>query len=261
MRLDPVETDREKVFERALDGAPVGRLPGGLVPARQILDGSVLRLEPLNPAVHAAELYRASHDSAEALAIWEYLPFGPWSSEDAYRDWLRVCAASFDFIWYVFRLKADGEIRGEIRGEACGMAGYLDVQPAQGVIEIGGIWFAPDMQRTRAATEALFLMLSYAMDDLGNRRMQWRCNALNQRSRNAAVRLGFKFEGIFYNHMIYKGLNRDTAWYSILDSDWPAVRQAIAAWLSDANFDTDGLAQSALSEAMRNRAVAARGAL
>ena len=243
-------SDHEKVFERPLIGTPVGRLPGGLVPARQVLDGSSVRLEPLNPAVHGAELYRASHDSAEALALWDYLPFGPWSSEAKYRDWLGVCAASFDFIWHVFRLKANGQVRG--------MAGYLDIQPAQGVIEIGGIWFAPDMQRTRAATEALFLMLCYAMDDLGYRRMQWRCNALNQRSRNAALRLGFKFEGIFYNHMIYKGLNRDTAWYSILDSDWPAVREAIAAWLGDANFDADGLAQSSLSEAMANRVVAAR---
>ena len=114
-------------------------------------------------------------------------------------------------------------------------------------------------QRTRAATEALFLMLDYAMGDLRYRRMQWRCNALNQRSRSAALRLGFKFEGIFYNHMILKGKNRDTAWYSILDTDWPAVREIIATWLSDDNFDADGLAQSSLKESMSNRVVAARG--
>ncbi|MFP6710013.1 MAG: GNAT family protein [Alphaproteobacteria bacterium] len=97
------------------------------------------------------------------------------------------------------------------------------------MIEIGGIWFAPDMQRTRAATEALFLMLDYAMTDLRYRRMQWRCNALNENSRNAALRLGFKYEDIFYNHMIFKGKNRDTAWYSILDSDWSEVRKTITA--------------------------------
>ena len=244
-------TEHETVFERQLWGEPVRRMSSGLVPSRLNLDGSLVRLEPLNPAVHGAALYQASHDSSEALQIWQYLPFGPWPNQDAFRDWLGGCAASFEFIWYAFRCTASGRIRG--------MACYLDVQPGQGVIEIGGIWFAPKMQRTRAATEALFLMLDYAMGDLRYRRMQWRCNALNQRSRSAALRLGFKFEGIFYNHMIFKGMNRDTAWYSILDTDWPAVREIIATWLSDDNFDADGLAQSALSECMSNRVVAARG--
>ncbi|MBT7757629.1 MAG: GNAT family N-acetyltransferase, partial [Rhodospirillaceae bacterium] len=154
------------------------------------------------------------------------------------------------YIWYAFRHRDSGRIKG--------MACYLDVQPSQGVIEIGGIWFAPDLQRTQAATEALFLMLDYAMTELRYRRMQWRCNALNQKSRNAALRLGFKYEGIFYNHMIFKGLNRDTAWYSILDSDWPAVRKTIAAWLDAGNFDGDGLAQSSLTERMSERLVAPR---
>ena len=246
-----METEHETVFERQLWGEPVRRLPSGLVPSRKILDGSAVQLEPLNPAVHGEALYHASHDSAEALKIWDYLPWGPWSDQESFLKHLGACAASFDYIWYAFRLKASGQNRG--------MACYLDVQPAQGVIEIGGIWFAPEMQRTRAATEALFLMLDYAMGDLGYRRMQWRCNALNQKSRNAALRLGFKYEGIFYNHMMFKGKNRDTAWYSILDSDWPAVRDIIAAWLDDENFDADGLAQSSLSARMRDRLVSARG--
>ena len=105
------------------------------------------------------------------------------------------------------------------------MATYLDIQPKAGVIEIGAIWFAPDVARTRRATESLFLMLRYAMDDLGYRRMQWRCNALNTKSRAAAKRLGFRFEGIWFNHMVVKGRNRDTAWYSILDTEWPAIRR------------------------------------
>ena len=159
-------------------------------------------------------------------------------------------AASFEYIWYAFRHKESGHIKG--------MACYLDVQPAQGVIEIGGIWFAPDMQRTRAATEALFLMLDYAMTDLRYRRMQWRCNALNQKSRNAALRLGFKYEGIFYNHMIFKGKNRDTAWYSILESDWPEVRKTITAWLRNDNFDAGSMAQSSLSGNMSRRLVPKR---
>ncbi len=243
--------EHEKVFERPVRGGAVDRLPTSLIPARQLLDGSLVQLEPLNPAGHGRELYRASHGTAEAVAIWQYLPWGPWPDEAAFFAHLGGCAQSFDYIWYAFRLKASGRILG--------MACYLDVQPAQGVIEIGGIWFAPEMQRTRAATEALFLMLDYAMGDLGYRRMQWRCNALNQKSRNAALRLGFKYEGIFYNHMMFKGKNRDTAWYSILDSDWPAVRDIIAAWLDDENFDADGLAQGSLSARMRDRLVSARG--
>jgi hypothetical protein len=119
------------------------------------------------------------------------------------------------------------------------------------VIEIGGIWFSPNLQRTRAATEALFLLLSYAMDELRYRRMQWRCNSLNVKSRNAARRLGFRFEGVFYNHQISKGRNRDTAWYSILDDEWPDVRANIERWLHDDNFDPGGKARSSLTEMMQ----------
>ena len=138
------------------------------------------------------------------------------------------------------------------------MAQYLDIQPSSGVIEIGYIWFAPEFQRTRGATEALYLLLSHAMDDLGYRRMQWRCNALNAKSRAAARRLGFRFEGIFFNHMIVKGRNRDTAWYSILDHEWPEVSARITAWLADDNFDADGHARTSLGEAMTRRAASAR---
>ena len=139
------------------------------------------------------------------------------------------------------------------------MAGYLDIHPLDGVIEIGGIWCAPELQRTRAATEALFLLLSYAMDDLGYRRMQWRCNSLNVKSRNAARRLGVRVEGVFYNHMLSKGRNRDTAWYSILDDEWPEVRQIIAGWLDDGNFDASGNARRSLSELMQQRSPSRRG--
>ena len=133
-------------------------------------------------------------------------------------------------------------------GEAVGKATYLDIQPTSSVIEIGGIWFAPNFARSRGATEALFLMLAYAMDDLGYRRMQWRCNALNEKSRAAARRLGYRFEGIWYSHMIVKGRNRDTAWYSLLDTEWPVIRSTIQAWLSPSNFDADGLQRRSLSK-------------
>ena len=152
---------------------------------------------------------------------------------------LRNFAAAPDLVYFAICDRATGE--------AFGKATYLDIYPQAGAIEIGGIWFAPAYQRTRAATEAMFLMLAYAMDDLGYRRMQWRCNARNAKSRAAARRLGFRFEGIWFNHMIVKGLNRDTAWYSILDTEWPALRASFHAWLDDANFDAAGNQERSLS--------------
>ncbi len=126
-------------------------------------------------------------------------------------------------------------IRCEETGLACGMASYLDIHPKAGVIEIGYIWFGPSLQRTRGGTEALYLLLDHAMTDLGYRRMQWQCNSLNAKSRAAARRLGFRFQGIFFNHMIVKGMSRDTPWYSILDDEWPEVKSHLAAWLADEN--------------------------
>ena len=138
-------------------------------------------------------------------------------------------------------------------GPAAGQASYLDIHPQNGVIEIGSIWFGSTLRRTRAATEALYLLIRYAMDDLGYRRMQWRCNAENVASRNAARRLGFRFEGIFYRHMIYKGKNRDTAWYSILDEEWPELHAIFEEWLQPANFDAHGTAKVSLSQLMQQR--------
>src|SRR5215475_5021270 len=132
-------------------------------------------------------------------------------------------------------------------------------QPENGVIEIGSIWFGLTLRRTRGATEALYLMLRHAMDDLGYRRMQWRCNALNAASRAAARRLGFRFEGIFYNHMSFKGRNRDTAWYSILDDEWPQVRALLEQWLSPSNFDQEGTARTSLAALMGQRGPSRRG--
>jgi RimJ/RimL family protein N-acetyltransferase len=211
-----------------------------------VLTGTAVRLEPLDPARHAASLYRVGHATEAALQSWEYLPRGPFATEEALRDQLRGFAAALDFVF--------DAVCDPATGEAVGMATYLDIQPRAGVIEIGGIWFAPAFQRSRAATEAMFLMLAYAMDDLGYRRMQWRCNALNEKSRTAARRLGFRFEGIWFNHMIVKGRNRDTAWYSILDTEWPAIRTAIKAWLDPANFDAAGVqlqSLAAMTEALK----------
>jgi len=140
-----------------------------------------------------------------------------------------------------------------------GQSSYLDINPLMGVIEIGHIWFGPQLMRTRAATEALYLMIRHAMDDLGYRRMHWRCNSLNEKSRQAARRLGLRFEGVFYNHMIFKGKNRDTAWYSILDDEWPEVRAIFETWLDDANFNDEGVAQTSLLEMMSQRSTIQRG--
>jgi len=245
MVVPQAEHDLEQPFPRPLSGDPIVNAPRGIVPSRSILSGNLTRLEPLDPAAHAAELYRAGHGSAEALRIWDYLPHGPWSDEASFIAHLRNQAADLDQIRFVVRPAATGV--------ASGMASYMDINPKDGVIEIGGIWFSPNLQRTRGATEALFLLLSYAMDELRYRRMQWRCNSLNVKSRNAARRLGFRFEGIFYNHQIAKGRNRDTAWYSILDDEWPEVRANIEHWLDDSNFDPSGKARSSLTGMMQAR--------
>jgi RimJ/RimL family protein N-acetyltransferase len=241
----------EQPYFRPLNGDIVDNPPSSLVPARSALVGEHIKLEPIDPAVHANDLYEASHTTDAGRAIWTYLPEGPWPDRDAYTAHVRACAASQDRIFHALRPLPDGP--------ASGQASFMDIHPGNGVIEIGYIWFAPALQRTRAATEAMYLMLDYAMTTLRYRRMQWRCNALNAKSRAAARRLGFRYEGIFYNHLIFKGLNRDTAWYSILDDEWPDVKVRLEDWLSSENFDPDGNAKSSLSEMMQSRPPSARG--
>ena len=235
----------ESPFPRTVTGAKVERLPSAMMPSRSVISGRYVQLEPLSAGRHAAELYGASHGSEEALRIWTYLPTGPWPSLEAYTAALREQSAAFDRVFYALRPGEGGPVAGQ--------ASYLDIHPQNGVIEIGSIWFGSTLRRTRAATEALYLLIRYAMDDLGYRRMQWRCNALNAKSRSAARRLGFRFEGVFHNHLIFKGRNRDTAWYSILDDEWPEVRDLIAAWLEDFNFDGAGRARTSLADTMRDR--------
>ena len=241
----------EKPFPRPLSGAPVEQLPSARIPARVPLRGRYVELVPQDASHHAADLYAAGHESDEALHTWDYLAYGPWASLDDYTATLRAQSATFDTIFYAIR-PLDGE-------RFAGQSSFLDINPLMGVIEIGHIWFGPRLARTRAATEALYLMIRHAMDDLDYRRMHWRCNSLNAKSRQAARRLGFRFEGIFYNHMIFKGKNRDTAWYSILDDEWPEVRGILEAWLDAANFDADGVARTSLYEQMQDRSPSQRG--
>lgn len=237
--------DYEAIYPRPLSGEVVTNPPPALVPARIPLVGQDVTLEPQDAARHGEELFEAGHGTPEARAIWDYMTYGPWPDLGSYQATLRAQSASFDPVFFTIRCNDSGR--------ACGQASFLDIHAQNGVIEIGHIWFSPELQRTRGATEALFLMLCYAMDELGYRRMQWRCNALNAKSRGAARRLGFRFEGIFYNNLIFKGMNRDTAWYSILDDEWPEVRARIAAWLAADNFDAEGRANTSLSAVMDAR--------
>lgn len=217
---------------RNISGERVLALPSGSAPERRQLEGTLILLEPLDPDRHSEPLYSASHENDEARRVWTYLPDGPFADIASFDQWLKRMAVEPDRLFFAFRDKHTGRLGG--------MATYLDIRPAMGSIEIGYIWFAPFLQRTRQATEALFLMLQHAFDALKYRRMQWRCNALNEKSRAAALRLGFTYEGIFYQHMVVKGYNRDTAWYSILDYEWPRIRSNFELWLARSNFDERG---------------------
>jgi RimJ/RimL family protein N-acetyltransferase len=201
-------------------------------PARIPLSGRYVRLEPIDPARHAHDLFELSHGPKGDLAIWDYLGYGPFADEAAFSSWAAERAASTDPLFYaVIDLST---------GKASGMMSYLRIVPADGVIETGHIWFTPVIQRSRQATEAVFLQAKHAFDDLGYRRFEWKCNAANAPSRRAALRFGFTFEGLFRQHMIIKGRNRDTAWYAITDRDWPAIRATFQRWLEPGNFAADG---------------------
>jgi RimJ/RimL family protein N-acetyltransferase len=220
-------------------GAPVDPLPSGRAPRREPLQGAYVRLEPVDVARHAPSLYALSHAKAEDAALWTYLAYGPFPDQGAFERWLAERAASSDPLFFA--------VVDRQSGQASGMASYLNIVPDMGCIEIGHIWFAPPLQRTRPATEAIFLMMRHVFDDLGYRRLEWKCNALNEASMRAARRFGFTYEGTFRQHMVVKGRNRDTAWFALLDREWPAVRAAFERWLAPANFDAAGRQGASLS--------------
>ena len=206
-------------------------------PERAPLEGALVRLEPIDPALHADSLFAATRG---ADAIWTHLAYGPFDTKASFTKWLDERAASKDPLFYAIVNRASGAAQG--------MASLMRFVPADGVIEVGHIWFAPILQRTREATEAIFDLAHHAFDDLGNRRLEWKCNSLNLASRRAADRFGFTFEGIFRQHMVVKGRNRDTAWFSIIDGEWPSRRAAFEAWLKADNFDQDGRQRRRLEE-------------
>jgi RimJ/RimL family protein N-acetyltransferase len=210
-------------------------------PARQtVLEGEHVRLEPLDPERHAADLFAAAHGEGADPDLWRYLGYGPFEAVEAMRGWLATAATSTDPL-YLAVVDRPG-------GRAAGVVSYLRIEPEHGAIEIGHIWFGHALQRTPAATETIHLLARHAFDDLGNRRLEWKCDAANARSRRAAERFGFTFEGVFRQHMVVKGRNRDTAWYSLLDSEWPAAAAAFEAWLAPENFDADGRQRRSLAE-------------
>jgi len=208
-------------------------------PGHTALNGELVRLELLDPPRHAVQLFTASHGADADPHLWDHLAYGPFASQTEFTAWLEERAASADPLFFA--------IVDMATMVAQGMASYMRIVPEHGVIEIGHIWFAPALQRTRQATEAIFLLASNAFDALGYRRLEWKCDALNERSRRAAERLGFTYEGTFRQHMVVKDRNRDTAWFSITDGEWPVRRAAFKAWLAEENFDESGRQRESLS--------------
>jgi len=200
-------------------------------PERKVLEGRYVRLEPLDPQKHGDELFAASSvTDADQRFTWLF-EFPP-ATRAEFEPWLEKVSKSEDPLFYAVIDKA--------RGKVAGRQTLMRIDPVHGVIEIGNIYWGPLISRKPAATEAQFLFMQYIFDELGYRRYEWKCNNDNAPSKRAAERFGFTFEGIFRQHMVAKGKNRDTAWYSIIDSEWPALKKAYQAWLAPENFDSDG---------------------
>jgi RimJ/RimL family protein N-acetyltransferase len=206
-------------------------------PVPATLRGRYVTLEPLQAERHAAALWQAVRGQDE---LWTWLADGPFSTESELREALaqKQAATAAAFLALI----------PAATGKAAGYASYMRIEPAHGVLEVGNILLSPSLQRTTAATEAMYLMARHVFEDLGYRRYEWKCNALNEPSRRAALRYGFTFEGIFRQHMVIKDRNRDTAWFSMLDHEWPARKRAFESWLDPANFDEGGKQRQSLPE-------------
>ena len=226
-------------------GQPIGPALAGWtpppMPAAGLMEGRFCRLEPLDADRHAADLYAANQRDAEGRS-WTYLPYGPFKSIEVYRDWIHSVQGGPDPRFFVIIPKAVGK--------ALGVASYLRIIPAAGSIEVGHIHYGEALRRSTAATEAMVLMMTHAFA-LGYRRYEWKCDALNAPSRAAAERLGFQFEGIFRQATVYKERSRDTAWYAIIDKEWPQLRATFETWLAPDNFDGHGRQRVGLRQLMR----------
>jgi len=208
-------------------------------PEGKAMEGRLVRLQPLDAARHGDGLFEAS-SVPDAQERFRWLPDYPPSTRAEFQPWLEKAEASTDPLFFVVIDKASGKVMGRQT--------LMRIDAANGVIEIGNIYWGPLMSRTPAATEAQFLFMKYAFDELGYRRYEWKCNNANLPSKRAAERFGFQFEGVFRQHIIVKGENRDTAWYSIIDKEWPALKKAYEGWLDPANFDRDGKQKKRLED-------------
>jgi len=221
-------------------GAPLPEWSARPLPPRSAMVGRFCRVEPLDPERHAQDLFAVNREDVEGRN-WTYLPEdqGPHSSLDLYRRWAERAANSDDPLWHTI---IDAE-----SGRAVGVAAYARIDRTSGVIEVGGINYSPRLQRRPGATEAMYLMMRRVFDELGYRRYEWKCDSLNAPSRAAALRLGFRYEGLFRQHVVYKGRSRDTTWFSAIDSEWPMLRSAFERWLDPGNFDAEGRQKASLA--------------
>lgn len=218
-------------------GQPLPTFTGAAQPPRSALEGRYCRLEPIDPSQHAAPLFAALSEAPDGRS-WTYLPYGPFADSRSFREWMDDACRGDDPQFFAI---VDGA-----SNRPTGLASYLRITPTVGTIEVGHLHYAPALQRTPVATEAMFLLMERAFA-LGYRRYEWKCDALNAPSRAAAERLGFRFEGIFRQAAVYKGRSRDTAWYSVIDQEWPTLRSAFLCWLAPANFDAAGKQRTRLS--------------
>lgn len=229
-------------------GQPIGPpLPGWRKrprPPRTAIEGRFCRVEPIDPERHAAELHAANRHDKDGRN-WTYLGAGPFERLEDYRRWIDEACRGDDPLFHA--------VIDNATGRAAGLAAYLRIDPEMGVIEVGHINHSPLLQRRPGATEAMYLMMRRVFDELGYRRYEWKCDSLNAPSREAAGRLGFRFEGIFRQATVYKGRSRDTAWFSIIDSEWPALRRAFERWLAPENFDAAGQQRQRLAELRTSR--------
>jgi RimJ/RimL family protein N-acetyltransferase len=235
----------ERFVADPLSGLPIGQEVAAHParhPERRVMDGRFIRLEPLDAERHTASLWRETHGPTQDIR-WQYLFEAPFPHEDSFRAHLAAKAAAEEAMFFA--------IVDAVSRDALGYETLMRIDPANRCVEVGSILYGPRLQRHAAGTEAQFLLMKYVFDDLGYRRYEWKCNALNAPSRSAAVRLGFTFEGVFRQHMIIRGRNRDTAWYSIIDSEWPKVKEAFVRWLAADNFDSTGSQKQGLA-AIRN---------
>ncbi len=222
-------------------GAAVPAWGGSTFPTGELLEGRLCRLEKLDVGRHGDDLADAFALDAEGQ-LWTYMGAGPFATKAALKDWVATASKGRDPLFYAVIEKANAK--------AVGIASYMRIAPEAGSIEVGTIAYSPLLQRTSLATEAMFLMMAHAFETLGYRRYEWKCDSLNAASRKAADRYGFSFEGIFRQALVYKGRNRDTAWFSILDREWPAIKEAFVAWLDPENFDLNGQQRQRLADLM-----------